>query len=167
MAMGKRRHRRPQPAMWIATSDLLTTAAHPFYTRLNKVLDRLLPRVGLGTCDRVARGGLVRRFGGLADTCRARTAIRHAGWAAKTRMRLAERLSRRGGAGGPLNGIQGTDFAGRGSARAFSALERGGGAHVRQEGSWIRILAPLRPRGTVLSSNRVRSHPRPCPSPLT
>jgi transposase len=39
MAMGKRKHRRQQTTMWIATSDLPTTAAHPFYERLNKILD--------------------------------------------------------------------------------------------------------------------------------
>lgn len=39
MAMGKRKHRRRQAAMWIATNDLPTTAAHPFYARLNKILD--------------------------------------------------------------------------------------------------------------------------------
>ena len=37
--MGKRKHRRRQPAMWIATSDLPRTAAHPFYERLNRILD--------------------------------------------------------------------------------------------------------------------------------
>lgn len=40
MAMGKRKHRRRQTALWIATSDLPTTAAaHPFYGRLNRILD--------------------------------------------------------------------------------------------------------------------------------
>jgi transposase len=39
MAMAKRKHRRRQSAMWIATSDLPTTAAHPFYDRLNRILD--------------------------------------------------------------------------------------------------------------------------------
>jgi transposase len=39
MAMAKRKHRRRQRAMWIATSDLPTTAAHPFYDRLNRILD--------------------------------------------------------------------------------------------------------------------------------
>jgi transposase len=39
MAMAKRKHRRRQTAMWIATSDLPTTAAHPFYDRLNRILD--------------------------------------------------------------------------------------------------------------------------------
>jgi transposase len=39
MAMGKRKHRRRQSTMWIATSDLPTTAAHPFYRRLNQILD--------------------------------------------------------------------------------------------------------------------------------
>jgi transposase len=37
MAMGKRRRTR-QPTMWVATSDLPTPAAHPFYTRLNAIL---------------------------------------------------------------------------------------------------------------------------------
>jgi transposase len=39
MAMGKRTHRLRQTTMWVATSDLPTTAAHPFYERLNRVLD--------------------------------------------------------------------------------------------------------------------------------
>jgi len=39
MAMANRKHRRRQTAMWIATSDLPTTAAHPFYDRLNRILD--------------------------------------------------------------------------------------------------------------------------------
>jgi transposase len=39
MAMAKRKHRRRQIAIWIATSDLPTTAAHPFYDRLNRILD--------------------------------------------------------------------------------------------------------------------------------
>jgi transposase len=39
MAMAKRKYRRRQTAMWIATSDLPTTAAHPFYDRLNQILD--------------------------------------------------------------------------------------------------------------------------------
>lgn len=39
MAMGKRKHRRRQTVMWIATSDLPRTAAHPFYERLNRILD--------------------------------------------------------------------------------------------------------------------------------
>jgi transposase len=39
MAMGKRKRQRRQAAMWIATSDLPRTAAHPFYERLNQILD--------------------------------------------------------------------------------------------------------------------------------
>ncbi|MGH9159615.1 MAG: transposase [Vicinamibacteraceae bacterium] len=39
MAMGKRRRRHRQAPMWIATSDLPRTVAHPFYARLNRVLD--------------------------------------------------------------------------------------------------------------------------------
>ncbi len=37
MAMGKRTRDR-QPAMWVATTELPTTASHPFYARLNQVL---------------------------------------------------------------------------------------------------------------------------------
>jgi transposase len=40
MAMGKRRRRAKQAAMWVATQDLPRSAAHPFYTRLNQILDR-------------------------------------------------------------------------------------------------------------------------------
>ena len=39
MAMGKRR-RPKQTSMWVATQDLPRTAAHPFYTRLNQILDQ-------------------------------------------------------------------------------------------------------------------------------
>jgi transposase len=39
MAMGKRRRRPKQASMWVATQDLPRTAAHPFYTRLNQILD--------------------------------------------------------------------------------------------------------------------------------
>jgi transposase len=40
MAIGKRRHRAKQASMWVATQDLPRSAAHPFYTRLNQILDR-------------------------------------------------------------------------------------------------------------------------------
>jgi transposase len=39
MAMGKRRRQAKQASMWVATQDLPRTAAHPFYTRLNHILD--------------------------------------------------------------------------------------------------------------------------------
>ncbi len=39
LAMGKRKRRVRQASMWIATTDLPTTAAHPFYERLNRILD--------------------------------------------------------------------------------------------------------------------------------
>jgi transposase len=39
MAMGKRKRAARQATMWIATADLPTTAAHPFYERLNRSLD--------------------------------------------------------------------------------------------------------------------------------
>ena len=39
MAMGKRRRRARQPSMWVASTDLPRSAGHPFYQRLNRVLD--------------------------------------------------------------------------------------------------------------------------------
>src|SRR5881394_3850519 len=40
MAMGKRRRHAKQPSMWVATEDLPRSAAHPFYARLNQILDQ-------------------------------------------------------------------------------------------------------------------------------
>jgi transposase len=39
MAMGKRKRHAKQGAMWVATQDLPRSAAHPFYSRLNHILD--------------------------------------------------------------------------------------------------------------------------------
>jgi transposase len=39
MAMGTRRRRAKQTSTWVATEDLPRTAAHPFYTRLNHILE--------------------------------------------------------------------------------------------------------------------------------
>ena len=38
--MGKRRRPVKQTSMWVATNDLPRSAAHPFYTRLNQILDQ-------------------------------------------------------------------------------------------------------------------------------
>ena len=38
--MGKRKRRPHQSTIWIATSDLHRTAAHPFYERINQILDQ-------------------------------------------------------------------------------------------------------------------------------
>ena len=38
--MGKRRRHAKQAAMWVATQDLPRSAAHPFYARLNQILDQ-------------------------------------------------------------------------------------------------------------------------------
>jgi len=40
MAMGKRRRHANQATMWMATQDLPRTAGHPFYARLNQILDK-------------------------------------------------------------------------------------------------------------------------------
>ena len=37
--MGKRRRGARQRSMWVATTDLPRSAAHPFYARLNQILD--------------------------------------------------------------------------------------------------------------------------------
>ncbi len=39
MAMGKRRRHARQSTMWVATADLPRSAGHPFYERLNRLLD--------------------------------------------------------------------------------------------------------------------------------
>jgi transposase len=40
MSMGKRKRRARQASIWVATQDLPRSAAHPFYARLNRVLDK-------------------------------------------------------------------------------------------------------------------------------
>lgn len=39
MALGRRKHRARTPDLWIATNDLPRTGGHPFYQRLNQILD--------------------------------------------------------------------------------------------------------------------------------
>ena len=39
MAMGRRRNRARTPGLWIATKELPVTGGHPFYQRLNQILD--------------------------------------------------------------------------------------------------------------------------------
>jgi hypothetical protein len=39
MAMGTRQKRQRQHELWVAAADLPTTAAHPFYQRVNALLD--------------------------------------------------------------------------------------------------------------------------------
>jgi hypothetical protein len=39
MAMGKRKRRLRQQSMWIATQDLPRSASHPFYAKLNRILE--------------------------------------------------------------------------------------------------------------------------------
>src|ERR687891_633129 len=39
MAMGKRKRHAKQASMWVPTQDLPRSAAHPFYARLNQILD--------------------------------------------------------------------------------------------------------------------------------
>jgi transposase len=39
MAMGTRKHRERQEMLWLSASEIRVTAAHPFYKRLNELLD--------------------------------------------------------------------------------------------------------------------------------
>jgi transposase len=38
--MGTRRRHATQTSMWVATSDLLRSSAHPFYARLNQIIEK-------------------------------------------------------------------------------------------------------------------------------
>jgi len=40
MAMGTRKRHAKQASMWVAARDLPRSAAHPFYARLNQILDQ-------------------------------------------------------------------------------------------------------------------------------
>lgn len=40
MPMGKRKRHAKQASMWVAAQDLARSAAHPFYARLNQILDQ-------------------------------------------------------------------------------------------------------------------------------
>ena len=40
MAMGKRKREPQQGSMWVATRDLPRRPSHPFYARLNQILDQ-------------------------------------------------------------------------------------------------------------------------------
>src|SRR5512140_2797434 len=40
MAMGKRKREPQQGSIWVATQDLPRSPSHPFYARLNQVLDK-------------------------------------------------------------------------------------------------------------------------------
>ncbi len=39
MAMGRRKNRTRTPGLWITANELPRTGGHPFYLRLNQVLD--------------------------------------------------------------------------------------------------------------------------------
>jgi transposase len=53
MAMGKRKRQAQQASMWVATADLARSAAHPFYMRLNQILDQHdFDRFVEGLCQR-------------------------------------------------------------------------------------------------------------------
>jgi hypothetical protein len=40
MAMGTRKHRQRQEQLWVTHTELATGPGHPFYTRLNELLDK-------------------------------------------------------------------------------------------------------------------------------
>ena len=39
MAMGRRKQRQRQKDLWVAAGELARSAAHPFYRKLNELLD--------------------------------------------------------------------------------------------------------------------------------
>ena len=39
MAMGRRKNRARTPGLWIAANELPPTGGHPFYQRLNQIVD--------------------------------------------------------------------------------------------------------------------------------
>jgi transposase len=57
MAMGKRKRHAKQSSMWVATQDLPRSAAHPFYARLNQMLDQHdFDGFAEGVCERFYAG---------------------------------------------------------------------------------------------------------------
>jgi hypothetical protein len=70
MAMGKRRRHAKQASMWVATQDLQCGAAHPFYARLNQILDQHLDGYVEGLCERFyADDGQGCPWAGTSDCC--------------------------------------------------------------------------------------------------
>jgi hypothetical protein len=61
MAMGKRQRHAKQVSMSVATRDLPRSDAHPFYARLNQILDQQ-------DFDGFVEDGAARPFDDLADT---------------------------------------------------------------------------------------------------
>ena len=64
MAMGRRRERARTPELWIAAHELPATGGHPFYQRLNHVLDT-------HGFERVRRTVIVALWARLTNLCRA------------------------------------------------------------------------------------------------
>ena len=72
MAMGTRNRHANQGSMWVATYDLPRSAAHPFYARLNQILDqRDFDGYVEGLCERSTRttAGQGCRPGGIFGCC--------------------------------------------------------------------------------------------------
>ena len=42
MSMGTRKHRQRQEQLWVANAELASGPGHPFYTRLNELLEKVL-----------------------------------------------------------------------------------------------------------------------------
>src|SRR5215213_4388335 len=64
MGMGTRQRRQRQEELWVATASLVRPASHPFYERLNELLDECrFDELVEATCqrfyaDRIGRPGL-------------------------------------------------------------------------------------------------------------
>jgi hypothetical protein len=71
--MDKRRRRPKQTEMWVATHDLPRSVAHPFYTRLNQILDHAdFDRYVESLCQRFYAEEIGRSRSGVPPAERAR-----------------------------------------------------------------------------------------------
>ena len=61
MAMGASRGRTRQATMWVPTADLPKSAGHPFYERLNRVLDEAGFDTFVGHCQLIEGSALLPR----------------------------------------------------------------------------------------------------------
>ncbi len=62
MAMGRRRARIRQQTLWTSTVSLQVSAGHPFYERLNRLLDE--KSFETSSSRRYARGSMPKRWDG-------------------------------------------------------------------------------------------------------
>ena len=171
--MGKRRRHAKQASMWVATQDLPRSAAHPFYTRLNQILDehdfdgyvegllrailrgRGPARAAAGPLFPAAADRLFRRPG-----CRARDCVACRGFV------CAARVSRVGvarGAAGPFDDLahasldRSRDARGRLHLDAAAPGRRGLWSRARPSALTRRRWRPMRRCAASCGATRARA----------